>query len=516
MRAEILEEIGLTKSEIRVYLSLIELGSSSTGKIVDKAGVASSKIYEILDRLVQKGLVSTIVKSGVKYFESAPPSRIIDYFQEKEKDLKSKESELRALLPELELKRSLAGIGSETQVFKGMKGAGTAFDDILKTMKKGEEYCLLGISAFTPQFERFVVNFHKKRSKQGIRCRMIVNEVAKETGEKLSSLKHTQIKYVQKELFTPVVFIVYKDKTLISIGLDEVFIQIKSKNLSDGLRAYFDYLWNQRVRTYQGIEQIRSLIRQSLDFGDYEVIAEGMKIVDVLGEEFFVWWQDEKRKRDIRSRGIMGEKYRNLPTVTKSATQFKFIPGFENPGLTFIFKDKVANVMLSNNPIAFLIENKEVADSQRNYFDLLWNQEVGVSKGTEGAQRAWDRMLDELNPGEEYYAMGVAWRGQKEKVFDWYIDFHKRRLKKGVKAKFLFVSGTEDTVEKNKNLYKVLSEVKFLPKGIYEGMQINLYHDKVLMFIWREEEPVVFSIDDEKAFHTFKTYFDSLWKTAKS
>ena len=39
------------------------------------------------------------------------------------------------LIPELELKRSLAGIGSETQVFKGMKGAKTSFDDILNELK---------------------------------------------------------------------------------------------------------------------------------------------------------------------------------------------------------------------------------------------------------------------------------------------------------------------------------------------------------------------------------------------
>ena len=57
MNTEILQEIGLTKSEINVYLALLELGSSSTGKIVDKSKAASSKIYEILDRLMQKRIV---------------------------------------------------------------------------------------------------------------------------------------------------------------------------------------------------------------------------------------------------------------------------------------------------------------------------------------------------------------------------------------------------------------------------------------------------------------------------
>ncbi len=244
MNTEFFRNIGLTDSETKVYLALLDLGSTTKGPIVDKSGVASSKIYELLEKLIQKGLVSYVIKSGVKYFESAPPSRILDYMQEKEAKLKQQKGQIEKLLPELELKRSMAGIGSETIVYKGMKGAETSFDDILKTLNKGEEYYVLGISKFTPHFERFVVNFHKKRAKQGIKCKIIVNELAEEIGNKLAPISLTKIKYLQKELFTPVVFIIYKDKTLISIGLDELFIQIKSKNLSEGLKAYADYMWS--------------------------------------------------------------------------------------------------------------------------------------------------------------------------------------------------------------------------------------------------------------------------------
>ena len=72
MKKSLLEDIGLTRSEINVYLALLELGSSTTGKIIDKAKVSSSKIYEVLDKLIQKGLVSFIIKSGIKYFQALP------------------------------------------------------------------------------------------------------------------------------------------------------------------------------------------------------------------------------------------------------------------------------------------------------------------------------------------------------------------------------------------------------------------------------------------------------------
>ncbi|MBI2665760.1 hypothetical protein HYX12_04015 [Candidatus Woesearchaeota archaeon] len=50
MDIDLLRNIGLTDSEIKVYLALLELGSSTKGPIVDKSRVASSKIYELLEK----------------------------------------------------------------------------------------------------------------------------------------------------------------------------------------------------------------------------------------------------------------------------------------------------------------------------------------------------------------------------------------------------------------------------------------------------------------------------------
>jgi len=85
MIEEALHKIGLTDGEIRVYLTLMTLGSTTTGKITKYAGVSGSKVYEVLDRLMNKGLATTITKNGVKRFEATRPERLIDYLEEKEK-----------------------------------------------------------------------------------------------------------------------------------------------------------------------------------------------------------------------------------------------------------------------------------------------------------------------------------------------------------------------------------------------------------------------------------------------
>ncbi|MBS3174892.1 TrmB family transcriptional regulator, partial [Candidatus Woesearchaeota archaeon] len=81
MIEEILHQIGLTEGEIKVYLSLLELGSTSTGKIIKKSHISGSKVYEVLDRLSSKGLVTSVVKNGVKYFEATTPEKILSYLR---------------------------------------------------------------------------------------------------------------------------------------------------------------------------------------------------------------------------------------------------------------------------------------------------------------------------------------------------------------------------------------------------------------------------------------------------
>ena len=59
MTVEKLQGIGLTDGESKVYVALLQLQTATKSAIVKESSVSSSKVYEILDRLLAKGLVST-------------------------------------------------------------------------------------------------------------------------------------------------------------------------------------------------------------------------------------------------------------------------------------------------------------------------------------------------------------------------------------------------------------------------------------------------------------------------
>ena len=98
MNFEILERIGLSKAEIKVYISLLGLGNSPSGKIVKETNLRKSTVYESIRRLQERGLVSYVIKNGMKHFEPAPPDRIIEFLKDKKRDLDEIEDEVMILI----------------------------------------------------------------------------------------------------------------------------------------------------------------------------------------------------------------------------------------------------------------------------------------------------------------------------------------------------------------------------------------------------------------------------------
>jgi sugar-specific transcriptional regulator TrmB len=200
-----LEQIGLTKGEIAVYFSLLELGSSTVGPIVDKSKLSSSKIYDVLERLIGKGLVSYVVRENKKYFEAASPNRILDYLKEKEESIRLQQKDIENIMPELLLKQKMAKKTQEVTIYEGIKGIKTAREKSLQTLKKGEEFCILGASTtFNENLSDYWLKYHKKREKAGVNLRMLCNRnIPKEDIDSRNLLKLCEAKYMPTEVITP-------------------------------------------------------------------------------------------------------------------------------------------------------------------------------------------------------------------------------------------------------------------------------------------------------------------------
>ena len=175
----VLEKIGLTKGEIRVYLALIELGESSSGAIIIKSKISRSKVYEVLEKLKEKGLVSEVIKQNIKYFQAGEPSVILNYIKDKERELKEQEQDFKKILPNLEEIQKIKEEKQEVKVFTGLEGIKTFWIWFLDQLNKGDEYLAFAFSKEATQEKSLIYmfnDFHKKRGEKGIKGKILSSE----------------------------------------------------------------------------------------------------------------------------------------------------------------------------------------------------------------------------------------------------------------------------------------------------------------------------------------------------
>ncbi len=247
MYEDILEGIGLTKSEISVYFALLDLGSSTTGPIIKRAQIASGKAYLILDKLLLKGLVTQSIKSGTKYYRAKDPMRLLDYLKEKEILLKEKEDQLRKIIPVLKEKYESKKEESFAEVYEGINGFKTFHKLMLDKMKKGETIYVFGApKEANEKFGAYYVEWNNQRVKKGIKLKILYNSDSREYGEVRKLLPLTEVRYMKKELETPAWIDIFRDYVVtINVHGTPVCFLIKNKESAESYEKYFDVLWKQ-------------------------------------------------------------------------------------------------------------------------------------------------------------------------------------------------------------------------------------------------------------------------------
>jgi HTH-type transcriptional regulator, sugar sensing transcriptional regulator len=242
MQLQKLQEIGLSLGESKVYLALLELGVSTKSAIVTKSKVSSSKVYEILDRLISKGLVSTFLKNKVKHYVSAHPEKLLEYSNRKQAELHRERKQIESLIPILNQSLQSVQRKSSSVVYEGIEGVQTAMQELF-TQNSGKIYRAMGVtSTRNPIFNRTWFHWHTKRVSKRIRARLIFSEAQTEYYQQLSHMRLTEIRHVKT--LTPATFGILGDKVIIvDYTKHPVCVIITNPHIALSFQIFFDSLW---------------------------------------------------------------------------------------------------------------------------------------------------------------------------------------------------------------------------------------------------------------------------------
>jgi HTH-type transcriptional regulator, sugar sensing transcriptional regulator len=234
---EALEEIGLTRNETRIYITLLEIGKAHIGEISEKTRMHRRTIYDCLERLIDRGLVSFILEGKTRYFAAVNPQKIKEI-------LKEKESRIENILPNLFELVNKSKHKTEATIYKGKEGLKNIMEDLVKSKPK-IWYSLTSSSKAKETFPVYLYQFHEKRIKERVLLKIIFgkHERAIKRSEELKKNPLTEVRFTDLEYVIPISIWIYNNKLAFMLWDSEIGILIESKETTDTFKNYFKMLW---------------------------------------------------------------------------------------------------------------------------------------------------------------------------------------------------------------------------------------------------------------------------------
>lgn len=236
---EILNRVGLTENEKKVYLSLLSIRTGTVGKLTKITNIHRKNIYDALERLIEKGLATYVIENKIKYFQAKSPENLTRYLDEKKSKIDEEKKELAKIMSKLTNKFNQSYPEIESEIYRGTEGIKT----ILKECLNYKEVLMIGATGdVESRLPYFWPQYNKKREKLKCKWKLLLVNEAK--NKKITKSQYYEYKVLPKILSGLNVIYIYGEYTANILWLEKpVAFVTKHKNLAENYRKYFKFLW---------------------------------------------------------------------------------------------------------------------------------------------------------------------------------------------------------------------------------------------------------------------------------
>ncbi|MGK0232688.1 MAG: sugar-specific transcriptional regulator TrmB [Patescibacteria group bacterium] len=241
MNTQLLEDIGLSENEKEIYLTLIKHNTQTAYELAKLTGINRAHIYDKLEHLIHKGLVSYAIRKKRKVYKAYTPEKLNDYIKEKQEKLRSQHDQLQQLIPQLLSLQNIEKSDTQVEVFEGKEGLKSILKDIAYRKSNLDAIGIddtLYRNTFGIYMDQFFRDLKISKSKE----RIITTKAAYKYPKAIA--KTTRYKYLDAKDFNPTNTFIYSNVVAIVIwGTPIIVIKIENNNLSKTYKEHFEHLW---------------------------------------------------------------------------------------------------------------------------------------------------------------------------------------------------------------------------------------------------------------------------------
>jgi sugar-specific transcriptional regulator TrmB len=235
--------LGFGDKEAQVYLSLLELGPSTTTDIARHAKINRTTAYPILESLAKDGLINFVGETRIQKFVAENPQKVISFLENKVRQDEENLKKAQSLLPEL---LSVYSFKQKPKVkyYEGIDQVREAFEDTLNA--KGEILAYaVGTDMFDALGEGYFESYFKRRTEKGIRVRVI----APDDSDSRAVIKNNESELRESMLVPSDKFYfsietnIYNNTIMMASWLEKFAVIIESAEIANFHKKMFELAW---------------------------------------------------------------------------------------------------------------------------------------------------------------------------------------------------------------------------------------------------------------------------------
>jgi sugar-specific transcriptional regulator TrmB len=240
-----LKELNLTPGQIKVYQAVLESGTAGIQDIQEKTGLERRAIYDILNKLIEKGFITYIEEKNHRKYQCTHPRNLKETIEHKQNELEN----LHSKIPQITDLFKFSKPKIRAEVYRGNEAVKALLNEALEYKAS---YWIGGNSG-VEQCSEDMRLWYKRWMAKRLEAKHVMYDLV-DYGTFLEDFppddieKHKKhlYKYAQlpKNLRSPMVIIMFGKKVIQVLWGKQTFaFALESKDIHDSFMKYFNYFW---------------------------------------------------------------------------------------------------------------------------------------------------------------------------------------------------------------------------------------------------------------------------------
>lgn len=239
-----LAEVGLTNTEAKVYLTLLNIGTNPASIIASNCGVNRSSCYQTLSKLFNKGFVAQINKGSTSYFTATKPQVVLEQLKYKQDKFSNNIIKLSETFKYFERKHA-HNITKKPKVsfFQGTEGVINIMEDTLTAKSIIRAYASL--EELIDMIPEYFKNYYERRTAKNIFVKSMypasIRSYIHKTKDR-QEMRETRL--LPNEYNICLDLLIYDNKLAITSLKEKFALLVESEDIAAAQCKIFDIIWN--------------------------------------------------------------------------------------------------------------------------------------------------------------------------------------------------------------------------------------------------------------------------------